>query len=136
MNRDDAILELQDRYRTSGRDFNELQRRRWAAMAAMKLGRGGITLVSKALRISPNTIKAGIQEISSGQIEPVSAMTMRIRKPGGGRKSKKSPAETLAQTVSSDLSTEQHPVLSDSIEFIENGSGESPEQDLASEIQP
>ena len=58
-------------------------------MEALRLGRGGLTVVSKALRISPNTIKRGIQEITAGQANLPTHMNARIRKPGGGRKSKK-----------------------------------------------
>ena len=87
MNRENTILEIQERYRQSGRSFNELERRLWAATEAVRLGRGGITVVSRALRISPNTIKRGIQEL--GTIPPDSSHDSgsRIRKPGGGRKS-------------------------------------------------
>src|SRR5579871_5557262 len=88
MNQEDAIREIHERYRQSGRSFNEFQRRHWAAAEAMKLGRGGITIVSKALRISPNTIKRGIQEIANGQADSYSNPSARIRKRGGGRKSK------------------------------------------------
>ncbi len=98
MNRDDLILEILDRYRQSGRSLNEFQRRHWAATEAMKLGRGGIAIISKALRISPNTIKRGIQEIETGQTDSLSQESPRIRKPGGGRKSKKSSDEQFART--------------------------------------
>jgi hypothetical protein len=57
-------------------------------MEPMKLGWGGISLVSKALRISPNTIKKGIHEINSGQASSFSKTNVRVRKPGGGRKPK------------------------------------------------
>ncbi|WP_092047000.1 hypothetical protein [Planctomicrobium piriforme] len=89
MNRDDAIREMEERYRQSGRALNELQRRHWAAKEAMTLGRGGITIVSQALRISPNTIRRGIAEIMDGQESVISTANTRIRKSGGGRKSKK-----------------------------------------------
>ncbi|SFH55747.1 hypothetical protein SAMN05421753_101154 [Planctomicrobium piriforme] len=55
----------------------------------MTLGRGGITIVSQALRISPNTIRRGIAEIMDGQESVISTANTRIRKSGGGRKSKK-----------------------------------------------
>lgn len=70
-------------------DLNEFQRRHWAALEAIRLGRGGIAIVSKALRISPNTIKRGIQEIETGNADLYLHAKSRIRKPGGGRKSKK-----------------------------------------------
>lgn len=93
MSREDAILEIRERYRQGGQSLNELQRRRWAAREALKMGRGGITAVSKAIRISPNTIRVGIQEIKSGADDSDFPSQLRIRKPGGGRKSKKRPLE-------------------------------------------
>ena len=83
MNRDDVILEIQERYRQSGRSLNEIQRRHWAASEAMKLGRGGIAIICKALRISPNTVKKGIEEIAAGQANSLFGANARIRKPGG-----------------------------------------------------
>lgn len=86
MNQEQSIREVRENYRMFGHSLNERQRRHWAAKEAMKRGWGGIALVSKALRISPNTIKRGIQEINSGQAETDSQSDSRIRKPGGGRK--------------------------------------------------
>ena len=86
MDRDEAIRELQARYRELGPVLNERQRRQWAAAEAIKLGRGGISRVSQALRMSPNTIKRGMQELSGDSaVAPLEA-SARIRKPGGGRK--------------------------------------------------
>jgi hypothetical protein len=89
MTREDLIRDIQERYRQSGRTLNELQRRHWAAAEATKLGRGGITIVSKALRMSPNTIKRGMHEITDGEGDSFSRSITRIRKSGGGRKAKK-----------------------------------------------
>ena len=89
MNQEDMIRDIHERFRQSGQELNELQRRIWAAKEAIRIGSGGVTLVSKALRISPNTIKRGIQEIEAGQADLNSSSMPRIRKPGGGRKSKK-----------------------------------------------
>jgi len=87
MNQEDSIREVREKYQQLGRPLNELQRRHWAALEALQLGRGGMTIVSKALQISPNTIKRGIQEISAGQGDSRTFAITRIRKPGGGRKS-------------------------------------------------
>jgi hypothetical protein len=97
MNREDLIRELQERYRQSGRTLNERQRRHWAAAEALKLGRGGITIVSKALRISPNTIRRGIREIVADRQAGgwSSDTTLQIRRPGGGRKPKKTSSDPL-----------------------------------------
>lgn len=89
MSREHLIRDIRDRYRLIGRSFNEVERRHWAAREALRLRRGGIAAVSKALRISPNTINKGIREIATGQAESYSHPTSRIRKPGGGRKSTK-----------------------------------------------
>lgn len=97
MNSEDSIREVRKKYRLLGQVLNELQRRHWAAKEALQLGRGGIAVVSKALRISPNTVKRGIQEISTGQADAHLLAITRIRKPGGGRKS---------NTTSQDLSPE------------------------------
>jgi len=52
----------------------------------MKLGRGGISVVCKALRMSANTIRRGIDEITTGGTVQ---LVDRIRKPGGGALHKK-----------------------------------------------
>jgi len=85
MNKEEVRRDISDRYETCSSSMNERQRRHWAAGEALKLGRGGITLVSQALRISPNTIKKGMMEITSGQSADADN---RIRKRGGGRKPK------------------------------------------------
>ena len=110
MSHEDVIREIEERYRQTGRTFNEFQRRHWAATEAIKLGRGGISIVSKALRISPNTIKKGIQEIASGQAETLSVENARIRKPGGGRKPKRSSATaSLSSKTGEDWAVTQSP---------------------------
>ena len=88
MNQDDLIRDIHERFRQSGQERNELQRRIWAAREAIRIGTGGIGLVSKALRMSPNTIKRGIREIAAGGVDLHSTSTPRIRRPGGGRKPK------------------------------------------------
>lgn len=88
MNSEESIREVRKKYQQHGHVLNELQRRHWAAKEALQLGHGGIAVVSKALRISPNTVKRGIQEISTGQADSQLLAITRIRKPGGGRKSK------------------------------------------------
>lgn len=66
--------------------MNELERRIWAAKEALKLGRGGITVVSQALRMSRSTIRRGIEELAA--VPADTCLKVRVRKPGGGRKSK------------------------------------------------
>ena len=80
---DVAIVEwIRSKYEALVGDLNELARRRWAAVEAMSLGRGGITLVAKATGISDRTIRNGIRELRQGDDPPEGQQ----RRPGGGRK--------------------------------------------------
>jgi hypothetical protein len=67
--------------------LDERARRLWAAVEAHAIGRGGISQVAEATRLSRATIRAGLQEL----VHPVSPTTPgatgeRVRRPGGGRK--------------------------------------------------
>ena len=62
--------------------LNERDRRRYAAIEAMKLGHGGQKYISSVLGCHFQTIMAGINEITNGIKTPDD----RIRKPGGGKK--------------------------------------------------
>jgi transposase len=63
-------------------DLSERGRRRWAAVEAVSLGRGGISAVSAATGLAQTTIRRGIKELRSGETTPAG----RQRRPGGGRK--------------------------------------------------
>lgn len=93
MKSEDLIREIRERYQQLEPTLNERQRRHWAAAEAMKLARGGIATVSRALRISPNTIKKGMQEIASEKTETTSPEELRVRRTGGGRKPARQPDE-------------------------------------------
>jgi hypothetical protein len=62
--------------------LNEKDRRRYAAIEAMKLGHGGQNYISSVLGCHFQTVMAGIDEIRNGTETPGD----RIRKPGGGKK--------------------------------------------------
>ena len=64
--------------------LNERQRRRYAAVEAHTLGRGGIKAVHDAFGIDPVTIRTGLRELKDGTELPPG----RIRRSGGGRKKK------------------------------------------------
>lgn len=87
MSKDELVQQIRERYRQEGREFNEAQRRWWAAQAVQQLGRGGMAAVTVALRISPNTIKRGLCELKEGVSHALTNVDQRIRRPGGGRKS-------------------------------------------------
>lgn len=62
--------------------LSEKDRRRYAAIEALKLGYGGISYMVKLLGCHARTIRRGIAELDNDQ-----AMSdERIRQPGGGRK--------------------------------------------------
>jgi hypothetical protein len=62
--------------------LRENDRRRYAAVEAIKLGHGGIEYISKVLGIDPKTIHQGQCDLDDLPEEPAT----RVRKPGGGRK--------------------------------------------------
>jgi len=57
--------------------------RLWAAVESRAYGRGGITLVCKAIGMSNTTVHKGLKELNS---PGSSTQNERIRKEGGGRK--------------------------------------------------
>jgi hypothetical protein len=64
--------------------LNEQSRRRFVALEARALGRGGVSLMARISGLARSTIYQGLSDIR----ERVSAPTGRIRKEGGGRKKK------------------------------------------------
>jgi hypothetical protein len=63
-------------------ELSERARRRWAAVEAVALGRGGVSVVSAATGLAHTTIRRGISELRSGHTPP----TGRQRRAGAGRK--------------------------------------------------
>jgi hypothetical protein len=61
----------------------EKDRRRYAAIEARKLGRGGLSSIASVLGCDRQTIARGMQELTA----PDALEHARIRPPGGGRKS-------------------------------------------------
>lgn len=63
--------------------LSEKDRRRYAGIEALKLGRGGQQYIARLLGCSRNTVKRGANEVSSLSTRVVDK---RIRQPGAGRK--------------------------------------------------
>ena len=72
---------MESKYRGLRDELSEFMRRRWAAVEAVSLGRGGISAVSAATGLEHND-RRGIRELKSGSAPPGS----RERRPGAGRK--------------------------------------------------
>src|SRR5258708_4662168 len=64
-------------------ELDERGCRRWAAVEARSLGRGGITTVAAAIGMSDRTIRTGLKELN----DPDPLPSHRQRRVGGGRKS-------------------------------------------------
>ena len=57
------MVPVQEKYERLSQMMNERLKRRWAACEALTIGRGGISAVSEATRMSRTTIRKGIREI-------------------------------------------------------------------------
>ena len=82
--------------------LNERQYRCYLGTTALSLGRGGQALVSRLSGASVNTVRKGVDEVSTN---PAAQNSTQIRKPGGGRKA----------------ASEKHPKLQEAIEKIIDG---------------
>jgi hypothetical protein len=81
-----AIELIELKYRALACVLDERARRHWAATEARAYGWGGVSAVSDATGMSPNTIRKGLAEVAAAQDEPDVEVTSRLRKAGGGRK--------------------------------------------------
>lgn len=64
--------------------LSEKDKRRYAAIEALKLGRGGQVYIAQVLGCDRNTIAKGMRELQSGEVAQEAGN--RIRRVGGGRK--------------------------------------------------
>jgi hypothetical protein len=76
------IRALEVKYMELLDDLDERGRRRWAAVEAKSLGRGGVAAVARATGMSDRTIRTGLKELDA----PVPLDASRQRRSGGGRK--------------------------------------------------
>jgi len=73
---------IESKFRGLSDELSERARRRWAAVEATSLGRGGISVVSSATGLAHSTIRRGILELNTGDVPPAG----RQRRNGAGRK--------------------------------------------------
>jgi len=64
--------------------LSEKDRRQYAALESLKLGRGGTTYISNVLGVDRNTVIQGRKELTGGLVDLLPPG--RQRRPGGGRK--------------------------------------------------
>ena len=66
--------------------FDERLRRRWAAVEARSMGRGGIACLAAATGMSRTTIDTGLKELAANEAAGARDDSGRLRRPGAGRK--------------------------------------------------
>jgi Rhodopirellula transposase DDE domain len=74
---------IESKFQGLAGELTERARRRWAAVEAVALGRGGVSVVSAGTGLAHTTIRRGIRELTSGDVPPAG----RQRRAGAGRKS-------------------------------------------------
>lgn len=80
---DQRIIQwIESKFLGLAEELSERARRRWAAVEANALGRGGVSVVSAATGLAHTTIRRGIRELRSGN----ALATDRERRAGAGRK--------------------------------------------------
>jgi hypothetical protein len=79
------------RYREMAPVLNEQSRRRFVALEARALGRGGVSMMARISGLARSTIYHGLVDID----DDVSVAPGRVRKVGGGRRKKTSEDPTL-----------------------------------------
>lgn len=75
--------EIEQLLRQYHQSLSEKDRRRFAALEAIKLGHGGIEYIARILACDPQTIRGGMRELKQLPHDPAGP---RVRKLGGGRK--------------------------------------------------
>lgn len=92
----DEVVELiRSKFIDLESELDERGRRRWAAIEARSLGRGGISAVAQATGISDRTIRTGLNELNAKE----SLSSERQRRTGGGRKSRSFEQPELLQAL-------------------------------------
>lgn len=76
---------VEERMRGFSQTLSEKDRRRFAALEAARLGRGGVQYVAGVLGCSTRTIVRGGAELDRLPEDPAAG---RVRRPGAGRKKK------------------------------------------------
>jgi IS30 family transposase len=87
---------IEQQLRQYYQSLSEKDRRRFAAVEAIKLGHGGIRYIAQVLGCDPHTVQEGMRELKQLPDDPAGH---RVRKPGGGRKQAEAKHPELIQQV-------------------------------------
>ncbi|MHB8345335.1 MAG: ISAzo13 family transposase, partial [Ferrimicrobium sp.] len=82
------IAMIEAKYHALSGRLDEAALRIWAATEARSLGRGGVSMVAKAIGMSRTTIYAGLSELKlpASPAQNTRDGRLRVRAVGGGRK--------------------------------------------------
>ena len=72
-----TVKQIESKYRSLVSVLDERARRHWAATEARAYGWGGVSAVSEATGMSPNTIRKGLAELSARDADPDAEVTSR-----------------------------------------------------------
>ena len=86
---------VEERMRDFFETLNEKDQRRFAALEAQRLGRGGTRYIADVLRCSTQRIVRGAADLEQLPEDPAEG---RVRRPGAGRKKKSSPIRNWSGT--------------------------------------
>lgn len=86
--------DLEQRMRGFYQTLSEKDRRRYAALEARRLGRGGVEYVAGVLGCSSRTIERAAGELDQLPHDPAAG---RVRCRGGGRKKRSSPSRNSSR---------------------------------------
>src|SRR3954453_18739437 len=94
VSREEQVAAVKKKYEAIAAYLNERSRRLWAGSEAQGLGHGGQTVVHLATGLAIGTISQGRREVGLGEADRVESR--RLRRAGGGRKSKLAVNKPLA----------------------------------------
>ena len=77
---------IESKYRSLRVLMDERMRRQWAAAESRAYGWGGVRAVSRAIGMSPNTIRTGVAELVVRDARPAAPVESGLRRKGAGRK--------------------------------------------------
>jgi hypothetical protein len=77
---------IESKYRSLRVLMDERMRRQWAAAESRAYGWGGVRAVSRAIGMSPNTIRKGLAELVVRDARPDAPVESGLRRKGAGRK--------------------------------------------------
>ena len=99
MQDDTALHVIESKYRSLSVLMDERMRRQWAAAESRAYGWGGVRAVSRAIGMSPNTIRKALAELAVRDASPDTPVESGLRRKGAGRKRRTDTDPELLQAL-------------------------------------